>query len=51
MDDEQFDEFLQSATLAVHEAWTDAGGDDMGPMELQALNDLLTQFFGDKRTS
>jgi len=45
-----FDEFLDEATGAVQEMWTDRGGFTMGKNELQSLNNLLTTFFNDKRS-
>jgi len=50
MNDEDFAEFLQDASLWVHDLWVKWGGDEMKAMELQALNDALTVFFGDKRS-
>lgn len=42
------DEFLQQATLTLHDIWTQNGGDDIGEFELQNLNDHLGAWFGDK---
>lgn len=42
------DDFLQDATLRLHDLWQARGGREMGPFELQALNDTLEAFFGDK---
>lgn len=45
MNSEQFDRFLQDATLKVHEEWRDAGGRALTIEELYELNDLLDAFF------
>jgi hypothetical protein len=49
--EDDFDDFLQDACVKLHEMWCAAGGYDMGEHELVALNDVLTQFFADKRKS
>lgn len=47
--DDDFDEFLDDATHMITDMWNDRGGQLMGINEKYALNDLLTQFFGNKR--
>jgi len=49
VNEDDFDNFLQDACMKLHEMWCAAGGRDMGEHELVALNDVLTQFFADKR--
>jgi hypothetical protein len=49
MDNERFDGFLDDAAHAVADLWEKNGGERIGDRELYTLNDLLTQFFGDKR--
>ena len=49
VNEDDFDDFLQDACMKLHEMWCAAGGRDMGEHELVALNDVLTQFFADKR--
>jgi hypothetical protein len=51
MSQDEYDQFLQSATLTVHDIWVTHGGGEMKVFELQALNGLLDDFFGDKRSS
>jgi hypothetical protein len=51
MSDEDFDEFVQGATLVVHDLWTKAGGGEMKANELQGLNTVLDYFFDDKRSA
>ncbi len=46
---EGFDDFLQEATLFIRDLWEDRGGEKIGEYEAQALNDVLTSFFSDKR--
>lgn len=48
-DESGFDEFLDDATHAVHDMWTERGGAKLDIDGLYALNDLLTAFFGDKK--
>ncbi len=49
MNDNTFDEFLQDATLAVHDMWTKAGGRELTTDELRQLNDAVTWLFSSKR--
>ncbi len=49
MNNEDFDEFLQQATLTVHQDWCDSGGRELNSEELQQLNGLLDLFFASKR--
>lgn len=46
--DDGFDEFLQDACLSLREMWESRGGAEIGEMELQSLNDLLSDWFSDK---
>lgn len=49
MDNETFDNFLDDATHIVYDLWRKAGGTGMSGDGMDALNDMLTEFFGDKR--
>jgi len=49
VNEDDFDDFLQDTCMKLHEMWCAAGGQNMGERELAALNDVLTQFFADKR--
>jgi len=49
VNEDDFDDFLQDACMKLHEMWCAAGGQDLSEHELAALNDVLTQFFADKR--
>ena len=49
MNSEQFDSFLQQACMELNDIWGAFGGNEMGHHELMVLNDVLTQFFADKR--
>lgn len=42
---EEYDAFVQEATLAVYERWGKLGGRELTPAELQELNTLLDEFF------
>jgi hypothetical protein len=47
--DDGFDRFLQDATLLVRDMWESRKGAKIGEQEAQSLNDVLTQWFTDKR--
>ncbi len=51
MNDERFDDFIQDSVMTIHSEWTteEIGGRELTSEELQTLNDLLTQFFTDKK--
>jgi len=42
------DDCVQNMVMTLHDVWCNHGGNSMGPMELQSLNDVLSAFFGDK---
>lgn len=49
MDNEIFDDFLNEATWAVRDLWEKVSKTKIKDDELYALNDVLTQFFADKK--
>ena len=49
MNEDTFDDFLDEATHEVEKIWWYNGGKELTTDELYALNDLLTQFFADKK--
>ena len=49
-DDKEFDEFLDDASHAVADLWKSRGGAELTDDEKCDVNDLLTEYFRDKRT-
>lgn len=48
---EDFDEFLNEATLQLHGLWIKYGGNTLNSDEIYALNDAVTAFFDGKRNA
>lgn len=45
----KMDKFIDDAAHAVVKVWQDASNRQMGGLEIDRLNDLLTEFFSDSR--
>lgn len=49
MTDGEFDDLFHDITLYLNQVWTDAGGRELTSEELVRLNNLLTNFFQNKK--